>query len=85
MFKQSFSFAYLNLSFEKRSILFNAATLAKKEVHSATSTPIFVPTPFIDEDVPSVSLLIPTKILKIFIYNLFLFLCSFFSIFFHGS
>ena len=80
MFMQSFSFAYLNLNFEIRSILFNAATLAKKEVHPAIGTTIFAPTPFIDEDVPSVSLLIPTKKLKIFIKNLLLFFCSFFQV-----
>ena len=78
IFTQSFSFVYLSLSFEKHSFVNNVATLAKKELQLAIGTPMLVPIPVKDNDVPTVSRLTPTKISKIVIENLSLFILVYF-------
>ena len=70
---QFFSFEYLSLNFESYSFVIILATLVEKEVHQPKGTPMFVPTPIKDSDVPTVNPLRSTKISNIVLKKLFSF------------
>ena len=65
MFIQSSGFVYFTVSFGNISLVINVATRARKDVHPAIETPTLVPAPVKDEEIPTLTPPIPTKICEI--------------------